>query len=156
MYSAEINTDQVVKAQELFETSGHDVDSSTVKRWLNRLGNELTIIQNTFEKENKEALVDYQPLGPLENVMLKFNEAVREWLPKQPDGDLTDQILSVFFACSVYLKIAEYYDESYRIIIKKQKSELTYRNKSWIPVRTLMLHSKRDAGRSFFGYLKSG
>lgn len=150
MYSAEINTDQVVKAQELFETSGHDVDSSTVKRWLNRLGNELTIIQNTFEKENKEALVDYQPLGPLENVMLKFNEAVREWLPKQPDGDLTDQILSVFFACSVYLKIAEYYDESYRIIIKKTEVGINVQEQILDPSPYLDASLKKGRGAVFF------
>ncbi|MCZ3393814.1 ATP-dependent DNA helicase, partial [Enterococcus faecium] len=124
MYSAVVEQALVIQAQELFESSTTDVDSKQVKRRLTQLDNEFELIHQAFKNQTKDYMVEYNPLDGLEKAMLNFNEVVREWLPKQPDNDLTSTILDLFFANNKYIKISEYFDESYRILIQNPEDNI--------------------------------
>jgi DNA excision repair protein ERCC-2 len=150
MYSAEVNQGLVIKAQELFKEVKNDVDSKQVKRRLTQLDNEFELINQTFQAQNKEDLVEFNPLDSLEKAMLNFNEATREWLPKQPESDLTTSILDLFFANNKYVKISEYFDESYRILIKNTETGINIQEQILDPSPYLDASLKKGKGVVFF------
>lgn len=150
MYSAEINQDAVIKVQELFKKSKGDVDSKQIKRRLTQLDNELELIHQAFSEQSEEYMVENNPLDALEKAMLNFNEAGREWLPKQPDNDLTSGILDLFFINNKYIKISEYFDESYRVLIKNTEAGINIQEQILDPSPYLDASLKKGRGAVFF------
>ncbi|KRN94916.1 ATP-dependent DNA helicase [Pediococcus stilesii] len=150
MYSAEINQDAVIKVQELFKKAKGDVDSKQIKRRLTQLDNELELIHQAFSEQSEEYMVENNPLDALEKAMLNFNEAGREWLPKQPDNDLTSGILDLFFINNKYVKISEYFDESYRVLIKNTEAGINIQEQILDPSPYLDASLKKGRGAVFF------
>lgn len=150
MYSAEINQDAVIKVQELFKKAKGDVDSKQIKRRLTQLDNELELIHQAFSEQSEEYMVENNPLDALEKAMLNFNEAGREWLPKQPDNDLTSGILDLFFINNKYIKISEYFDESYRVLIKNTEAGINIQEQILDPSPYLDASLKKGRGAVFF------
>lgn len=150
MYSAVVEQALVIQAQELFESSTTDVDSKQVKRRLTQLDNEFELIHQAFKNQTKDYMVEYNPLDGLEKAMLNFNEVVREWLPKQPDNDLTSTILDLFFANNKYIKISEYFDESYRILIQNPEDNIKIEEQILDPSPYLDASLKKGRGAIFF------
>lgn len=150
MYSAVVEQALVIQAQELFESSTTDVDSKQVKRRLTQLDNEFELIHQAFKNQTEDYMVEYSPLDGLEKAMLNFNEVVREWLPKQPDNDLTSTILDLFFANNKYIKISEYFDESYRILIQNPEDDIKIEEQILDPSPYLDASLKKGRGAIFF------
>lgn len=150
MYSAEINQSLIIKAQDLFQKATNAVDSQQVKRRLTQLDNEVELINQTFKEQSEEYMVEHNPLDSLEKAMLNFNEATREWLPKQPDSELTTSILDLFFANNKYVKISEYFDESYRVLVKKTDTGINIEEQILDPSPYLDASLKKGKGAVFF------
>lgn len=122
MYSATLTEQAVLDAESNEKTSTGNVDKKLLKKRMTQVDNEFQLIRNTFDEQGQDLLTDRDPLSSLERALLNFNEAAREWLPKQPDNDFTDSILELFFASNKYLKISEFFDESYRLLISKDEN----------------------------------
>jgi DNA excision repair protein ERCC-2 len=150
MYSAVVEHALVVKAQELFQTAKGDVDSKQVKRRLSQLDNEFELIHQAFENQAEDHMVEYNPLDGLEKAMLNFNEVTREWLTKQPDTDLTSTILDLFFANNAYVKISEFFDESYRVLIQDTDDGIKIEEQILDPSPYLDASLKKGRGAVFF------
>lgn len=120
MYSADLNEELIARVRSLLDKSASAVESKQLKRRLTQLNNELKLIKNDFEERAHDNFIaTTEPLDDLEKAILNFNEVTREWLPKQPDSDLTSSVLDLFFAGNKYIKIGEFYDNSYRVLMSE-------------------------------------
>ena len=148
MYSATLNQDLVLKTRDLFADNPDLTESKSIKRQLSRIINELDLINESLDGKDQD--VSYQPLDSLEKAMLKFNDATRDWLPKQNDDDIVASVLELFFAINKYLKISEFFDESYRVLIKKDDNQLQLQEQILDPSPYLNESLKKGRGAILF------
>ena len=148
MYSATLNQDLVLKTRDLFADNPDLTESKSIKRQLSRIINELDLIDESLDGKDQD--VSYQPLDSLEKAMLKFNDATRDWLPKQNDDDIVASVLELFFAINKYLKISEFFDESYRVLIKKEDNQLQLQEQILDPSPYLNESLKKGRGAILF------
>lgn len=112
MYSAEITSDPLLKLIDQYKQNPDLADAP--RKHLQKLN-------KAFRKFSKPLRDSGDPSSIFSEEVTDFNKAIRkltdylhDWLVTQPKSDMIDATLDYYFSCLSYLKISDYYDDTYR------------------------------------------
>jgi DNA excision repair protein ERCC-2 len=115
MYSAELDKTTVLNLQR------------TLKPHLPQLAKKLSAInkillemRKTLQAQGKEALVEHEPPEKLLKAIQEFSQKAEDWLVLNQITAFRQELLEFYFACSTYLRTAEYFDSFYVSYFERQ------------------------------------
>ncbi|KRO18862.1 ATP-dependent DNA helicase [Lacticaseibacillus saniviri] len=115
MYSADINDQAFVELKK--QLRGKYPSLRAVKKGINQVITTFDTLQITLEEANTSEMFQAEPITSLATSLSNFSQAVHDWLGEvnrdEEQQPLVEFVLPVYFATNQYLRIAEYYDDSF-------------------------------------------
>ncbi|KRK12403.1 ATP-dependent helicase [Lacticaseibacillus zeae DSM 20178 = KCTC 3804] len=157
----------VSRARDMYTASITDQDFTNLKQALvpykgaalTKLRRAITRIVNTLSAIADQRLMkqspvfEEAPLDDLTNVLAKFTETVHDWLAEPPTPALqpaVDLVLPVFFLANQYLRIGDFYDETFKTEITKDHGVVTVKELCLDPSHFVDESLKKGRGAVLF------
>lgn len=112
MYSAEVSSAPLLKLINQFKDD--DELSEAPLRHLRALNRAFRKYSKPLRDSGDSSTIFPEEITSLNKAIRKLTDYLHDWMITQPKSDLLDETLDYYFSCSSYLKIADYYDETYR------------------------------------------
>lgn len=120
MYSASL-TDQVfVQLQMILPKQ-----KRKIQKILSKIISEFDLLKDLSEKNGWRFKHQQAPAEALTNLIHQLNELLQEFLADHEENANKEQILTYYFECIRFLKMSEFYDDSYETIIEIGHYEVT-------------------------------
>lgn len=111
MYTKEIN---LASVKNLLATLKNTKGYRGLKKRLLPIKENLSTLKETLTTHHRDYLVMPDELIDLAKSCRKFCDFTSTWLREHPGDELSDEILEVFFSLYSYLKVSEFYDDTFR------------------------------------------
>nr|WP_225365961.1 ATP-dependent DNA helicase [Levilactobacillus bambusae] len=113
MYSAAIDKAPLVDLITLAKKSA--TASRKLKTAMTKLKKAFDQVAAPLKREHRTEWTGETQPPDFDHALGRFTDTVSEWLPDQPNDDFTQAVLTYFFAANTYVKISDYYNETYRM-----------------------------------------
>ena len=120
MYSASISDQTFVQLQGLLPKQKRKIQTILAK-----IISEFDLLKNFSEKEGWIFKHQQAPAETLTNLIFQLSEWLQEYLAEQLEDANKEQLLQSYFECLRFLKISEFYDDSYETTIEIGRYEIT-------------------------------
>ncbi|KRN90591.1 helicase C-terminal domain-containing protein [Ligilactobacillus ceti] len=136
MYTKEVSAAAV--ADLLNKVQTNNLPKALAKR-LTQLLNAFDVLKTVLIENQQTQLILDERLKDLELRMQQFITYTSRWLKEVPDSSLKEAVLEVFLACHAFLKIADFFDDTFRISLQlsDQTNDLIVKVFSLNPSRLL-------------------
>ncbi|MFS1003776.1 ATP-dependent DNA helicase [Enterococcus casseliflavus] len=102
-------------------------DQQKLKRALNRVDKEFAALAQLAKEEGWSYHHQAAPHETMVNQLYKLAELMKEWLPANPEHELQEEVLQVYFEANHYLKISEFYDDHYETTVEIDRYDIKLR-----------------------------
>lgn len=98
-----------------------------IQRNLRKIDREFASIEETAQEAGWTFHHQKSPAETLTKLLLRFSELTKEWLAANSENSEEEKILDLYFEVLHFLKISEFYDETYETMIEVKYNDLEIR-----------------------------
>lgn len=126
MYTKEISSQQIKDLLDKLQTLPHPPQKIVDK--LNTLLNDFDLIKEPLVNYQQADVIIEEKLASLTKKIMYFCDFTTDWLAENPHFSLKDDLLEFFFAAYAFVKVSDYYNNSFRThLFITENSELLIR-----------------------------
>ena len=146
MYSAELDKKTVLNLQRSLKPH-----LPALAKKLGAINTVLLEMRKVCQAEDRDALVEYELPENLIKVIREFSQKAEDWLVLNQAAEFRQELLEFYFACSNYLRTAEYFDTFYVSYFERQgQSDLKAKIFCLDPAPMLAAPLERSRSSIFF------
>jgi DNA excision repair protein ERCC-2 len=146
MYSAELEKETVLALRRLLKPG-----LPGLAKKLSAINQILLEKRKTCQTAGQQALLEYEPTEKLLKALREFSQKAEDWLVLNQPTEFRQELLDFYFACSNYLRTAEYFDTFYVSFFERQgKSNLKAKLFCLDPAPMLAAPLERSQAAIFF------
>ena len=126
MYTKEISSEEVKNLLDKLHSLPQPPQEVVNK--LNTLLNAFDLIKEPLLNYQQQDVIIEEKLSSITKKLMYFCDFVTEWLKENPEFSLKDELLELFFTAYTFVKVSDYYTESFRThLLITKNSELLIR-----------------------------
>ncbi len=146
MYSAELDKKTVLALRRALKAH-----LPALAKKLSAINQILLDVRKACQAEDQQALVEQEPPEKLLKVVQEFSQKAEAWLVLNRPSEFRQDLLDFYFACSNYLRTAEYFDTFYVSYFERQgKADLKAKLFCLDPAPMLAAPLERSQSTIFF------